>query len=228
MKLYNNFLPIIIISSIGILLSFTAFLIVQNLESEQLREKMQDSFEKIAINHKQNIKSLIYKRLEILPLIAKLYNNKNVTQQEFLTFIKPFMDSYSGIYSLAWMSKNNDIVYNVSDNINSNNFDYVNFIKEIELARDTGRPIVSNWLNLSSASDIYDPIFLVFQPVYSQKAKTIRQRRAYLKGYIVGTFRVKNILNENFKEQNIKFTIRLSGSNNLTSTKNIYIYIIII
>lgn len=72
----------------------------------------------------------------------------------------------------------------------------------LERARDTGKPAATGRIQLvqDAAEDQYS--FLVFVPIYHQPAQTRSNRRQQLQGYILGVFRVADVVEESLSDLN--------------------------
>jgi len=70
----------------------------------------------------------------------------------------------------------------------------------LEQARDTGKMAATGRIQLvqETAADQYS--FLVFLPIYQQPALTITTRRQHLQGYILGVFRVADVVEESLSD----------------------------
>ncbi|WP_322743688.1 CHASE domain-containing sensor histidine kinase [Vasconcelosia minhoensis] len=72
----------------------------------------------------------------------------------------------------------------------------------LERARDTGMPAATGRIQLvqDQAEDQYS--FLVFVPIYNQPAQSRSNRRQQLQGYILGVFRVADVVEESLRDLN--------------------------
>ncbi|MBD0269184.1 MAG: CHASE domain-containing protein, partial [Cyanobacteria bacterium Co-bin8] len=72
----------------------------------------------------------------------------------------------------------------------------------LDLARDTGAIAFTARIQLVQETADNQYSFLVFLPVYSQPASTLEARRQHLEGYILGVFRVADVVEEALQDLN--------------------------
>ncbi|GAB4385995.1 MAG: hypothetical protein Kow00121_51700 [Elainellaceae cyanobacterium] len=80
----------------------------------------------------------------------------------------------------------------------------------LERARDTGKSAATGRIKLVQETNQDQYSFLVFLPIYQEAAQTPRERRRSLQGYVLGVFRVADVVEE--------------ALNDLSYSVNFYIY----
>lgn len=81
----------------------------------------------------------------------------------------------------------------------------------MELARDSGKPALTDKLVLVRDAKNPQPSFLIYVPVYKQGAptKSLEQRRANIDGYVFGAFRTRTLFGNLFKNLDQNFGVKV-------------------
>jgi len=233
----RQFLPILLILTIGIALSIGVFFFAGSVEDQKIKNEFQQDAMQRANRLAKDIELKIY----TLAAVGSFYvASKEVDRLKFRTFVEPTLSIHPGIQALEWIprvshdqraayekaaqqdglldfqfverksqgamerAKQRDEYFPVyyveplKGNEAAVGFDLASNPARLETlnkSRDTGKMLSTASITLVQETGKQSG-FLVFLPIYAKgvSLETVEDRREHLKGFVLGVFRIGEIM----------------------------------